>query len=164
MSVYLSTSILIISLKERKNTTTLCPLDETVLQNVFLFGGRIPGFPLYETLSCDVYTSISAQLQDMICCSLLRWECVLPPYTSVSTQLQDMIYCSLLEWECVFYLHTPVYQLNYRISYAIHYWNGNVSFYRYPFSADQLIPDCEWEVFLRETASMIIQEQSPKRL
>lgn len=35
---------------------------------------------------------------------------------------------------------------------------------QYPFSADQLIPDCEWEVFLRETASMIIQEQSPKRL
>ena len=34
---------------------------------------------------------------------------------------------------------------------------------RYPFNDDQVVPDCEWEVFLRETASMIITEQSPKR-
>ena len=34
---------------------------------------------------------------------------------------------------------------------------------RYPFNDDQVVPDCEWEVFLRETAAMIITEQSPKR-
>ncbi|XP_019859123.1 PREDICTED: replication factor C subunit 3-like, partial [Amphimedon queenslandica] len=35
---------------------------------------------------------------------------------------------------------------------------------QYPFNDDQVVPDCEWEVFLRETAAMIITEQSPKRL
>ncbi|XP_019857813.1 PREDICTED: replication factor C subunit 3-like isoform X2 [Amphimedon queenslandica] len=35
---------------------------------------------------------------------------------------------------------------------------------RYPFNDDQVVPDCEWEVFLCETAAMIITEQSPKRL
>lgn len=34
---------------------------------------------------------------------------------------------------------------------------------RYPFTDDQIVPDCEWEVFLRETASMIITDQSPRR-
>ena len=34
---------------------------------------------------------------------------------------------------------------------------------RYPFTDDQVVPDCEWEVFLRETASMIITDQSPRR-
>uniref|UniRef100_A0A1X7SWF5 Uncharacterized protein n=1 Tax=Amphimedon queenslandica TaxID=400682 RepID=A0A1X7SWF5_AMPQE len=32
----------------------------------------------------------------------------------------------------------------------------------YPFNDDQVVPDCEWEVFLCETAAMIITEQSPK--
>ena len=35
--------------------------------------------------------------------------------------------------------------------------------YRYPFTVDQVIPDPEWEVFLRETASMIVAEQTPRR-
>ena len=34
---------------------------------------------------------------------------------------------------------------------------------RYPFSEDQAIPDCDWEVFLRETAAMIVEQQSPQR-
>lgn len=34
---------------------------------------------------------------------------------------------------------------------------------RYPFSVDQLVPECDWEVFLRETASMIVEQQSPQR-
>jgi replication factor C subunit 3/5 len=35
---------------------------------------------------------------------------------------------------------------------------------QYPFSEDQAIPDCDWEVFLRETAAMIVEQQSPQRL
>lgn len=35
---------------------------------------------------------------------------------------------------------------------------------QYPFSDDQPVPECDWETFLRQTASMIIEEQSPKRL
>lgn len=35
---------------------------------------------------------------------------------------------------------------------------------QYPFSADQDVSEPDWEVFLRDTASMIVQEQSPRRL
>jgi len=35
---------------------------------------------------------------------------------------------------------------------------------KYPFSADQDVAEPDWELFLRETANMIVQEQSPKRL
>ncbi|KAG9351800.1 hypothetical protein AGOR_G00027050 [Albula goreensis] len=35
---------------------------------------------------------------------------------------------------------------------------------QYPFSADQDIPDTDWEVYLRETANAIVSQQSPQRL
>ena len=35
--------------------------------------------------------------------------------------------------------------------------------FRYPFTPDQPISECDWEVYLRETASMIVEEQTPKR-
>nr|XP_054754582.1 replication factor C subunit 3-like [Lytechinus pictus] len=35
---------------------------------------------------------------------------------------------------------------------------------QYPFSADQDIPEADWEIFLRETANHIIQQQSPRQL
>jgi replication factor C subunit 3/5 len=35
---------------------------------------------------------------------------------------------------------------------------------QYPFTPDQTIPECDWEVFLRETASMIVEEQTPKKI
>eukprot|EP00057_Strongylocentrotus_purpuratus_P024300 XP_011678774.1 PREDICTED: replication factor C subunit 3-like [Strongylocentrotus purpuratus] len=35
---------------------------------------------------------------------------------------------------------------------------------QYPFSADQDIPEADWEVFLRDTANHIIQQQSPRQL
>ena len=35
---------------------------------------------------------------------------------------------------------------------------------QYPFSADQVIQDLDWEMFLRETAQQIVQEQTPKKL
>ncbi|KAK7503849.1 hypothetical protein BaRGS_00004972 [Batillaria attramentaria] len=35
---------------------------------------------------------------------------------------------------------------------------------QYPFSADQEVSEPDWEVFLRDTATMIVQEQSPRRL
>ena len=35
--------------------------------------------------------------------------------------------------------------------------------YRYPFSADQGLPISDWETFLRDTATQIIEEQSPQR-
>eukprot|EP00096_Caligus_rogercresseyi_P013651 TRINITY_DN6277_c0_g1_i1.p1 TRINITY_DN6277_c0_g1~~TRINITY_DN6277_c0_g1_i1.p1 ORF type:complete len:358 (-),score=106.57 TRINITY_DN6277_c0_g1_i1:221-1294(-) len=35
---------------------------------------------------------------------------------------------------------------------------------QYPFTDDQDIVDLDWEVYLRETASMIVSEQTPKRL
>ncbi|XP_050416209.1 replication factor C subunit 3 [Patella vulgata] len=35
---------------------------------------------------------------------------------------------------------------------------------QYPFSADQNISEPDWEIYLRETANMIVQQQSPKRL
>ena len=34
---------------------------------------------------------------------------------------------------------------------------------RYPFSVDQSIPEAEWEVVVRETANLIIEQQSPQR-
>ena len=34
---------------------------------------------------------------------------------------------------------------------------------RYPFTADQNVPDCDWETFLRETANLIVEQQSPQR-
>ena len=38
-----------------------------------------------------------------------------------------------------------------------------LSCFRYPFSADQPVTEPDWEVYLRETAMMIVQQQSPKR-
>lgn len=35
---------------------------------------------------------------------------------------------------------------------------------QYPFVPDQDIPDPDWEVFLKETATLIVQEQSPRKL
>ncbi|XP_015926635.1 replication factor C subunit 3 [Parasteatoda tepidariorum] len=35
---------------------------------------------------------------------------------------------------------------------------------QYPFSGDQDIVEPDWEIFLRDTANFIVQEQSPKRL
>ncbi|XP_012697803.1 replication factor C subunit 3 [Clupea harengus] len=35
---------------------------------------------------------------------------------------------------------------------------------QYPFSADQEIPETDWEVYLRETANAIVSQQSPQRL
>jgi replication factor C subunit 3/5 len=35
---------------------------------------------------------------------------------------------------------------------------------QYPFTADQEVSELDWQLFLRETASMIIQQQSPKRV
>ena len=34
---------------------------------------------------------------------------------------------------------------------------------QYPFSADQHITQPDWEVFLRETARLIVQQQTPRR-
>ncbi|XP_061105312.1 replication factor C subunit 3 [Conger conger] len=35
---------------------------------------------------------------------------------------------------------------------------------QYPFSAEQDIPDTDWEVYLKETANAIVSQQSPQRL
>ncbi|VVC91428.1 unnamed protein product [Leptidea sinapis] len=35
---------------------------------------------------------------------------------------------------------------------------------QYPFKSDQKIPEPDWQQFIRETASMILSEQSPKKL
>lgn len=35
---------------------------------------------------------------------------------------------------------------------------------QYPFSPDQDVSEPDWEIFLRDTASMVVQEQSPRRL
>jgi len=35
--------------------------------------------------------------------------------------------------------------------------------YRYPFTADQDIPEMDWEVYLRETANAIVGQQTPQR-
>ena len=35
---------------------------------------------------------------------------------------------------------------------------------QYPFSPDQPIHDLDWELYLRETAQHIVQEQSPRKL
>jgi len=34
---------------------------------------------------------------------------------------------------------------------------------QYPFSADQHITQPDWELFLRETARLIVQQQTPRR-
>ena len=35
--------------------------------------------------------------------------------------------------------------------------------FRYPFTPDQTIQDPDWEVFLKQTATSIIEQQTPKR-
>lgn len=35
---------------------------------------------------------------------------------------------------------------------------------QYPFSSDQAVTEPDWEVYLRDTANMIVQQQSPRRL
>ena len=34
---------------------------------------------------------------------------------------------------------------------------------QYPFTADQQVTQPDWEVFLRQTANLIVQQQTPKR-
>lgn len=38
-----------------------------------------------------------------------------------------------------------------------------ILFCRYPFTADQDIPEMDWEVYLRETANAIVGQQTPQR-
>ncbi|OXB81430.1 UNVERIFIED_CONTAM: hypothetical protein H355_001647 [Colinus virginianus] len=35
---------------------------------------------------------------------------------------------------------------------------------QYPFSADQEVPEMDWEIYLRETANAIVSQQTPQRL
>ena len=35
--------------------------------------------------------------------------------------------------------------------------------YRYPFTPDQPVQEADWEVYLRETAQQIVEQQTPKR-
>ena len=35
---------------------------------------------------------------------------------------------------------------------------------QYPFSGSQPIQDLDWEMYLKETANQIVQEQSPRKL
>ena len=35
---------------------------------------------------------------------------------------------------------------------------------QYPFASDQKIVDMDWEIYLKETAQHIVQEQSPRKL
>lgn len=35
---------------------------------------------------------------------------------------------------------------------------------QYPFQPDQSIPDLDWELYLKETAQHIVQEQTPRKL
>ena len=58
---------------------------------------------------------------------------------------------------CISSLPDPT--LNYPVSDGI-----ILIFCRYPSSEDQAIPDCDLDVFLRETAAMIVEQQSPRRL
>lgn len=37
-------------------------------------------------------------------------------------------------------------------------------YYRYPFTPEQKIAEPDWQVFLRDTAKTILQEQSPAKL
>ena len=42
--------------------------------------------------------------------------------------------------------------------------NDTVCFaYRYPFTPDQPVQEADWEVYLRETAQQIVEQQTPKR-
>ena len=34
---------------------------------------------------------------------------------------------------------------------------------RYPFSPDQPVQEADWEVYLRDTAQQIVEQQTPKR-
>ena len=38
-----------------------------------------------------------------------------------------------------------------------------IMFSRYPFSADQEVPEADWEIYLRDTANAIVSQQSPQR-
>ena len=35
---------------------------------------------------------------------------------------------------------------------------------RYPFTPDQVVQEADWEVYLKETAQQIVEQQTPKRL
>ena len=36
--------------------------------------------------------------------------------------------------------------------------------HRYPFSDDQPVPECDWETYVRDTAHLIVEQQTPQRL
>ena len=35
--------------------------------------------------------------------------------------------------------------------------------YRYPFHPDQEVVEPDWQLYLRETANMVVEQQTPKR-
>lgn len=35
---------------------------------------------------------------------------------------------------------------------------------QYPFSPDQTVPECDWETFLKQTAHLVVEQQTPQRL
>lgn len=44
------------------------------------------------------------------------------------------------------------------------YWVKFLHNFRYPFVEDQAIAEPDWQIYLRDTAKMILSEQSPKKL
>jgi replication factor C subunit 3/5 len=43
-------------------------------------------------------------------------------------------------------------------------WLHSFPSYRYPFQPDQKVAAHDWEIFLKDTAKMIVHEQSPQKL
>ena len=69
---------------------------------------------------------------------------------------------TIVQFACLMY--ASMYYITYlKILCCVGYSTILPPHYRYPFTPDQVIPECDWEVFLRETASMIVEEQTPKK-
>ena len=89
----------------------------------------------------------------LLLCEACRVQQYVYMYLSHTSLLESLI---LLCITCSLYIRVDVYMcVCVCVIEFLHY--------RYPFSEDQTIPECDWEVFLRETAAMIIEQQSPQR-
>lgn len=84
-----------------------------------------------------------------------------------------LIYCLQLHVRvctntmCMAINYNAVYDSDIALIAVVHYIQlrkHTVYFvYRYPFTPDQPVQEADWEVYLRETAQQIVEQQTPKR-
>jgi len=56
-----------------------------------------------------------------------------------------------------------IYDLVHKALINAYFFRISLILCRYPFTPDQHVQEADWEIYLRETAQQIVEQQTPKR-